>query len=151
MTPAVQLARRRRSRQDAGVPIAVDRDLSRGWIRARATGTLSIDDVLSFITTVRAPIQMRMWPLVFDARSCRTSMTPADVDRMVDVVRSVVNDQHQQRAHVALVADDDVLFGRLLEYETRCAALGVRVIRVFRQYEDAERWLVIVSSARELS
>jgi len=43
------------------------------------------------------------------------------------------------------------LFGRLLEYETRCAALGVRVIRVFRQYEDAERWLVIVSSARELS
>ena len=133
------------------MPIAVERDLSRGWIRARANGTLSIDDVLSFIKTVRAPIQMRMWPLLFDARSCRTSMTQADVDRMVDLVRTVVNDQHQQRAHVALVADDDGLFGRLLEYETRCAALGVRVIRVFRQHDDAQRWLDIVSSARELS
>jgi len=151
MTASDQLARRRRSRQDACVPIAVERDLARGWIRARANGTLSIDDVLDFIRTVRGPIQMRMWPLLFDARSCRSSITVADVDRAVELVSSLVHDQHQRRAHVALVADDDGLYRWFLEYETRCGQLGVRVIRAFRQPEDAERWLEIVSAARELS
>jgi hypothetical protein len=133
------------------VAIDVERDLSRGWVRARASGTLSVDDVLDFIRTVRAPIQMRMCPLIFDARSCRMSSTLADVERAVELVRSVVNDQHQRRAHVALVADDDGLYRWFLEYETRCGRLGVRVIRVFRHQEDAERWLEIVSAARELS
>jgi hypothetical protein len=38
-----------------------------------------------------------------------------------------------------------------LLYEARCAEAGVRVIRIFRKLEDAERWLEIVSAARELA
>jgi hypothetical protein len=52
------------------------------------------------------------------------------------------------RGHVAIVAPDDVLYARMLLYEAGCADAGVRVIRVFRQRADAERWLDIVSAAR---
>jgi hypothetical protein len=144
------LAPRRRTRQQSHVPVTVDRDLSRRWLRARATGSLSIDEVTEFLRTARAPVEMRMWPLLFDARGCRTSMALGDIDKAVGIVRKVAEQQQQRRAHVALVADDDVLYRWFLDYETRCAALGVRVIRVFRQFEDAERWLDIVSAAREL-
>jgi hypothetical protein len=43
---------------------------------------------------------------------------------------------------------DDVFYARMLLYEARCADVGVRVIRVFRQLADADRWLDIVSAAR---
>ena len=150
MSPAaVQLARRRRSREHSAVPITVTRDVPRRWLLARATGSLSIDDVTEFIRTQRAPLELRMWPLIFDARACRTTMTTADVDKAVEIVRTV-SEQRHQRAHVALVADDDGLYAWFLDYERRCAAIGVRIIRVFRQHEDAERWLEIVSASREL-
>jgi hypothetical protein len=38
----------------------------------------------------------------------------------------------------------------MLLYEAKCAEMGVRLIRVFRQSDDAERWLDIVSAARNL-
>jgi hypothetical protein len=91
-----------------------------------------------------------MWPLMVDARDCRTNMTDADVDKAVAVVR-VAARQKQRRAHVAIVANDDPLYRWFLLYETQCAEVGVRVIRIFRQLDDAERWLDIVSSARELA
>jgi hypothetical protein len=149
MSQVVQLAPRRRTRRQSRVPITVTQDVPRRWLIARATGSISIDETTEFIRTVRAPIERRMWPLLFDARSCTTSMTAADVDKAVGIVRQAV-DQRQQRAHVALVGDDDGLYSWLCEYETRCVQIGVRVIRVFRRYEDAERWLEIVSAAREL-
>ena len=131
------------------MPLTVTRDPARRWLLARAEGSLSITDVTEFLRTARASIELRMWPLLVDARSCGTSMTPADVAQAVDVVRQVA-EQRQRRGHVALVADDDTLYRWFLDYETRCAEIGVRVIRVFRRNEDAERWLEIVSAAREL-
>ena len=77
-------------------------------------------------------------------------MTDADVDQAVAVVRIAAR-QKQRRAHVAIVANDDQLYRWFLLYETQCAEIGVRVIRIFRQLDDAERWLDIVSSARELA
>jgi len=147
---AVQLARRRRSSPHSGVPLTVTRDTARRWLLANAEGSLSITDVTEFLRTARASIELRMWPLLVDAGSCRTTMTPADVAQAVDIVREVAK-QRQRRGHVALVADDDTLYRWFLDYETRCAEIGVRVIRVFRRLEDAERWLEIVSAARELS
>ena len=132
------------------MPITLARDEPRRWLRARAAGSLSIDAVTDFLRTARAPLELRMGPLVFDARNCATTMTAKDVEQAVAIVRTVT-EQRQQRAHVALVADDDTLYRWFLEYETRCAGFGVRVIRAFRQIEDAERWLEIVSAARELS
>jgi hypothetical protein len=149
VSQAVELACRRRSSPDSGVALTVTRDVARRRLLARAEGSLSITDVTDFLRTARAPIELRMWPLLVDARSCRTSMTPADVARAVAIVRTVA-EQRQRRGHVALVADDDTLYQWFLDYETRCAAIGVSVIRAFRQIEDAERWLEIVSDAREL-
>jgi hypothetical protein len=54
------------------------------------------------------------------------------------------------RGHVAIVASDDAIYNGMLRYETGCAVAGIRVIRVFRQLPDAERWLEIVSAARDL-
>jgi hypothetical protein len=48
-------------------------------------------------------------------------------------------------------ADDDALYRWFLLYEAKCAEAGVRVIRIFRQFEDAERGLEIVSAAHELA
>ena len=52
------------------------------------------------------------------------------------------------RAHVAVATADNRLFRWMLLYEERCAEKGARFMRVFRQHPDAERWLEIVSNAR---
>ena len=130
------------------MPIEVIRDERRRWLLTRASGILGFDETATFLTTVRDPIDFRMWPLLFDARSCSTEMTDADVDRAVMIVSETA--QRQRRGHVAIVADDDQLYRWLLLYETKVAAAGVRMIRVFHRLPDAERWLDIVSAAREL-
>jgi hypothetical protein len=129
------------------VAVSINYDAARTWVRVRATGTLTIDEAVRVIRTARSSIEHQMWPMLFDARSATTSMTEADVDDAVAAVRQAAV-QRSPRGHVALVADDDVLYTRLLLYEARCADFGVRVIRAFRQLPDAERWLEIVSAAR---
>ena len=80
-----------------------------------------------------------------DASTATTSMTPADVDTAVQVVKTLATEG--PRAYVALFAKDNALFRWALDYEVRCAEIGVRVIRVFRQRADAEQWLTILSTA----
>ncbi len=131
------------------MPIDVVEDHARRWIIARATGTVSIQEVLVFIRTVRASVERRMLPLLFDARGATTDATEADVLEAVNVVRDTVA-RSGARGDVALIADDDRLFDRMLLYETRCAEAKIRSIRVFRHAADAERWLQIVSPAHNL-
>ncbi|HJZ70440.1 MAG TPA: hypothetical protein VKE51_01805 [Vicinamibacterales bacterium] len=128
--------------------IEVTRDERRRWLLARASGVLGFEETATFLRTVREPIEYRMWPLLFDARGCATDMTEADVERAAAIVRETA--QRQRRGHVAVVADQDPLYRWLLLYETKVAAAGVRLIRIFRQFPDAERWLDIVNAAREL-
>lgn len=132
---------------DPCVPIQVERDQRRRWIIVRATGCLAIPEILTLIQTARADVEHRMWPMLFDAPSATTEATELDVDRAVAGVRRAT-EQQGLRGHVAIVANDDRLFARALLYEARCADIGVRLIRVFRQREDAERWLEIVSASR---
>jgi hypothetical protein len=73
-----------------------------------------------------------------------------EVDTAVATVIEVVGSQGM-RGHVALVADDNQFYAWLLAYEAKCATAGVRVIRVFRQYPDAEQWLSIMAAARNFS
>jgi hypothetical protein len=131
------------------MPIRVIEGDQRGWIHARAAGTLSLEEVLVFIRTVRAPIERRMLPLLFDARGATTDATDADVIAAVALVCDTVA-RSGLRGDAALVADDDRLYERMLLYETRCTEAGVRAIRVFRRVVDAERWLQIVSAAHNL-
>ncbi len=129
------------------VSIEVTYDGARGWVLVRGTGVLGIDEILRLIGTARAGVEHRMWPMLFDACAATTTTTEADVEVAVSAVVETVRTLGP-RGHVALVADDDTLFARMLLYEARCAQRGVRVIRAFRNRLDAERWLGIVSAAR---
>jgi hypothetical protein len=143
------LDRRLRVLYDGAVPLSVSQDSKRGWIVVRASGVLDIEVVLRVIGTARATVENRMVPMLFDAREARGAFTDDDVERAVAAVTSAVN-QGGMRGHVAIAALDDVVYAGMLRYETRCAEIGVRVIRVFRRLGDAESWLEAVSAARDL-
>jgi hypothetical protein len=129
------------------VPFTLEHDPRRGWLLAKASGTLTLDEVVTFLRTARAGTERQMVPLLVDARDATTGMTDADVDRAVAVVEDAVR-RHGLRGHAAIIADDDRLYAWMLRYEARCAEIDVRIIRVFRQAPDAERWLEAVASAR---
>jgi len=133
-------------RHDRAVPIALDRDRSRGWLVARVTGVLTIEELIGFLKTARADLDTRAIPLLVDATAATTAMTATDVETAVQLVKSVVAAQGM-RAHVAVFTTDDALYRWMLAYEVGCTAIGVRVIRVFRQRVDAEQWLTILSTA----
>jgi len=90
-----------------------------------------------------------MWPMIVDGDAATTDMSDEDADRAVAAVTDVVATTGL-RAHVAIATGDDHLYRWMLGYETRCAQAGIRIIRVFRRAPDAERWLEIVSAARNL-
>lgn len=130
------------------VAITLERDDRRRWLVARVVGTLTLDDALAFIESVRvAPVTLT-WPLLFDARSAKSGVTDADVGRLIEALARLRNTRRPPRAHAAMVADDDVLYAQCLLYETGLVQIGVRTIRVFRRLPDAERWLNILSAAR---
>ena len=131
------------------MPITVERDLQRRWLIATATGIVSIDEIVHLVQTARTPVDLRMWPLLFDASAATTSMTDEDVATAVAVVHDA-HDATGARGHVALVTGDNRFYALLLMYEIQCAQIGVRFIRVFRQRPDAERWLAVMSAARNL-
>jgi hypothetical protein len=129
------------------VPIHIREDRDRRWLYATITGELTLPDVLNFLRTARASSDREDWPLLVDGRGATTSMSDEDVEAAVAVVRAAVA-KRGLRAHAALVADDDRLYTWSLMYETRCADVGVHVIRTFRQYPDAERWLSVMAATR---
>lgn len=127
--------------------IEVVRDERRKWMLVRVTGVVTLHEALTLIQTARADVAYRMWPMLVDARSATTDATEEDIAKAVAAVRHAT-ELEGPRGHVAVAADDDRLYARALLYEAQCADIGVRVIRVFRQLPDAERWLEIVSATR---
>jgi hypothetical protein len=128
------------------MPITVERDPRRRWLVATATGVITIDMVLDLLKTARAPIELRMAPLLFDASSATTTMSDEDVETVVAAARTAAG--AGPRGHVAIVADDNRFYALMLMYEIKCAEVGIRFIRVFRQRPDAEQWLDVTSAAR---
>jgi hypothetical protein len=131
------------------VAFVVERDPQRGWIVVRAKGPLRIDEILQIIRTARATVANRMVPMLFDGREAEGPISDADLDQAVAAVQEAMK-AGGIRGHLAMVATDDALYDGLLQYEARCADIGVRVMRVFRQLPDAEHWLEIMSAARDL-
>ena len=127
--------------------IALERDEKKCWLRATATGVLTLDDLTTFIRTARSSDELHMWPLIFNGDDATTDMKDEDVDGVVDIVMQAIA-MTGMRAHVAVATADNRLFRWMLLYEERCAERGARFMRVFRQQPDAERWLEIVSDAR---
>jgi hypothetical protein len=126
------------------VPIALDRDNLRRQLMARATGVLTIYEALSFLQSARADPAVDTWPLIFDTRGATTSITVEEVEAAVAVVAAIRHSSTISRGHVAIIADDDRLYTRMLLYETLLNEIGIRNVRAFRQSAAAERWLDIM-------
>jgi hypothetical protein len=129
------------------VPLTPVFDDSRRRIAVRGTGVIRFDEVVELIASARADVVHRTWPMRVDATDATTDITESDVDRLVVLVRTAVETQGE-RGLVAIAADDDNLYARMLAYETQCSAHGINVIRVFREVADADRWLDVVGAAR---
>ena len=127
--------------------IVIERDEKKRWLRARASGVLTLDELVTFIRTARNTEELRMWPMIFNGDEASTNLNDEDVDGVVAIVQQAIATTGM-RAHVAVVTRDDRLFRWMLLYEERCAEKGARFMRAFRQHADAERWLEIVSDAR---
>ena len=127
--------------------IVIERDEKKRWLRARATGVLTLDELVTFIRTARSSEELRMWPMIFNGDEATTTLNDQDVDGVVDIVQQAIATTGP-RAHVAVATRDDRLYRWMLLYEERCVEKGARFVRVFRQHSEAERWLEIVSDAR---
>ncbi|HZR25375.1 MAG TPA: hypothetical protein VFA59_17395 [Vicinamibacterales bacterium] len=131
------------------MPFRIEFDDAREWVLITVTDSLTAGDAVGVIRTVRADATHQMWPMLVDARGVPNSLSLSDIDQMVEAVRAAAR-ASGLRGHVALIADTDSLFDRLLVYEVRCAQIGVGVIRVFRDERDARQWLETMSSAWKL-
>jgi hypothetical protein len=127
------------------VPVGVRFDQNRKWVRVRFEGQFTGEDAIHVIRTARADATHQMWPMLVDATGATSALTDAAIDQMVEAVKAARATQGM-RGHVALVADDDLLFSQFLIYEIRTSEIGVRVIRVFRRHGDAEEWLGIMGT-----
>ena len=134
--------------KDLVVPIALDRDNLRRQLMARVTGVLTIYETLEFLQTARADPAVETWPLIFDTRGATTTITPEEVEAAVALVDEIRRASTISRGHVAILADDDRLYARMLLYETLLNEIGIRSVRAFRQAAAAERWLDIMHAAR---
>jgi hypothetical protein len=130
------------------MPIAVTHDKRQRRLDARATGVLTLDEILSFIRTARAPVEYRDCPLLFDARGATIHESAENVEPVIHEIQSAAAREHGVRSHVAVVADDDALFRFCLAYEARLIAAGLPVVRVFRERTDAEQWLTTMANTR---
>jgi hypothetical protein len=130
------------------MPITLERDIPRRRLLAQASGVLTIADALEFLRTARASPEMATWPLIFDARGATTTLTTDEVESVVDATQEVRGTNTIPRGHVAIIADDERLFERFCLYETRLFAMGIRIVRVFRDCDEAERWLEVMHATR---
>jgi len=145
--PTAPLAAGPANSYDPQVPLTVHFDHRRKWVLVRGSGAIAADEILSVIRTARTSVEYQMWPMLVDALAATTTMTDEDVELAVEAVRQAIA-TGGRRGHVAVAADDDALYSRMLLYETRCAEIGAPVIRVFRRPDDAAHWLEIMSAAR---
>jgi hypothetical protein len=103
---------------------------------------------LVFLRKALADPAIKTWALIFDTRRSHHDMTPEDVEAAIATVAEIRGRSTIPRGHVAIIADDDLLYARMLLYETRVNDTGIRSLRAFRQAEAAERWLEIMDAAR---
>jgi hypothetical protein len=130
------------------MPITLERDIPRRRLLARVTGVLTIAEALDFLRSARANPGFETWPLIVDARGATTTLTPDEVESAVDAVKEIRRTSVIPWGHVAIIADVDRMFERLCLYERRLFEIGIRIVRVFRDCDEAERWLEVMHATR---
>ena len=124
--------------------LSIEPDPVRGWSTARAASHTTVEDVVTTINTARASVATRMEPMIFDGREASGSTSPDEIGPVVDALEAAMN-IGGRRGHAALVVSDRAVYKPLLDLGSRCAVIGIPLVRVLFGLPDAERWLRIVS------
>jgi hypothetical protein len=118
------------------MPLRYERDDARRRVVVTITGEFQADDVLAVIARQHSE-DTWTYGIFYDLRGMAGHPTIADLRHILD--HALANRDDAPRGPVALLATDPILYGRLCTY----AALGRSrlTLEVFRDWDEAERWL----------
>ena len=122
------------------MPMRYRIDPEENLITLTATNTIRYDDVVSaFVERTKEPTYQPGMNLLWDGREAALDFSTADV---IKLVRFFSARQALRGAgfRVALVAGSSFTFGMARMYEGHAAELPEQ-IRVFRDFDDARRWV----------
>ena len=117
-----------------GIKLRVDHHRRETY--AVATGAITLADVRSHIEEERAAGGLA-YPELIDAREASPDVTSAEVRDVVDQLRHMALDE--TLGPTAIVVASEVAFGMLRMLEILIEE--VTIIRPFRDYDEAVRWL----------
>jgi len=118
------------------MPISYRVDESKQRIYAAANERLTFEDLIRDFDE-RATSPSNHYSRIYDFRGTFTNVTIEQVHELVEKRRGMAS--KVPPAPVALVADQDSVFARLRIFDMRTEE--IRPIRVFRDFDEAERWL----------
>jgi hypothetical protein len=133
--------------RERDMPIAVTRDQGRRRLTAVASGAVSVAMLGDFVRTARIG-DLRMVPMLFDARSATFEMTAADLRDVIAPIIAGLKAAEGARAPVAIVVEDSVAFQVARMFETLVSADGMAQLGVFRDLAAAEQWLTSITDTR---
>lgn len=119
------------------MPITTEVDKSSGWRRSRVSGLLQYEEFVTHLIGTRTGRDSTLLEL-FDATGAATDLT-------VEQVRAISEKAKDLRSTgalgpMAIVADDDTLFGMARMYES-FGGDRIGPIHIFRDLGQAENWL----------
>ncbi len=124
------------------MPIKIETDPATGIRSYTATGELTFAEVHETLRTVYEDVNFQPDAhVLWDLREARTNeLSPEEVDRLADFVGQYWGTGGKSKA--AFVTSRDVDFGMARMYEQMLAIRSTSVVKVFRDLDEARRWLL---------
>ena len=120
------------------MPFVVFRDTARQHFEISATGTLTLDDFAA-ILRLRAG-EARDYTVLFDVSGATAAVTSTGLRDAADRVKDRI-EREGPSGRFAILAADDALHALAQGYSALCRKYGIDTIEVFRERDEAERWL----------
>lgn len=118
------------------MPIYYKIDETRQRIYSRCEGIVTYDDLRNHIEA-ESGLPTASFSEIFDCSDSTTNITSDEIRLLASQRKEVAN--RQKPAPVAVVAKNDKFFGMLRMYDI--LTQQIRPIRVFRNNQEAEKWL----------
>lgn len=136
------LARResqeRKSHSYTQMPIALQVDLTRGFVLSVATGVLSYDEIARHLER-KVQANVMGLPEVFDARDIKLGLSIQDLQRVAEEVRRIMGDHAPVRT--AIVTNSSFIRGMAHAYVA--LSMGkTSIFEIFENPEDARTWVL---------
>jgi hypothetical protein len=126
------------------MPLRYTVDPARGWLLTTATGPITFEEIREHVWAERADEHLAR-PELVDGTAAEPAFTPAEVRRIVEVLRDLA--ATSRIGPTAVLVGSDFAFGMMRMLEI---LLGdVAPVRPFRKRDEAEAWLVGASARVE--